>query len=133
MGHSVRERPLQKNLRCDVVEFGIFFEEAGDIGEDFVEVLDCAGEFWEYGRAIGAAKEEGAGVAEDAVHVANEFMWSTNLRGGAEVGEFGRSVAESFLSAIGQGRKKVLKEEIVFRPSQFSLYQASCRLELPAG
>ena len=101
VGHGVGERALKEDFRGDAVEWSAEFDVARDVGEDFVEVRDGGGEVRECGRLIGAAEEVGAGVAEDAVHVADEFVWGADLRGGAEVGEFGRGVAQSFLRPVG--------------------------------
>ena len=58
-------------------------------------------------RLVGAAEEVGARVAEDAVHVADEFVRRADLGCGAEVGEFGRGVAEGFLCSVGEGGEEV--------------------------
>ena len=89
------------------VELGAEFDVVRDVGEDFMEVRDGGGEIRECGRLIGAAEEVGAGVAEDAVHMADEFVWSADLRGGAEVCELGWSIAEGFLSSVGEGCEEV--------------------------
>ena len=69
VSHGVGEGALEQNLWCDVVKLGAAFEVVGYVGEDFVEVGDGGGELCKDGRAVGAAEEVGAGVAEDAVHV----------------------------------------------------------------
>ena len=80
---------------------------AGDVRQDFVEVRDGGGEVRECRWLIGAAEEISAGVAEEAVHVADEFVRGADLRGGAEVGEFGWGATEGFLRPVGEGCEEV--------------------------
>jgi hypothetical protein len=114
VGHGVGEGALQEDFGGDVVKWSAEIDVAGDVGKDLVEVRDGGGEFRECGRLIGAADEVGSGVAEDTVHVADEFVWTSNLRGGAEVGEFRWGIAEGFLGPVGEGCEEVLEEDSLF-------------------
>ena len=111
------------------------FDVMGDVGEDFVEVLDGGGEFRKFGRAVGASKEERAGIAEDAVHVADEFVGRADLGRGAEVSELGRGVAKGFLGAVGEGGEKVFEKGSFFVHGALDLFvnESSCRRGLRVG
>ena len=114
VGHGIREGTLEQDFWRDVVKLGAAFDVAGYVGEDLVKVGDGGGELRQHWRAVGAAEEEGARVAEDAVHVADEFVRGTDVWAGAEVGELGRSIAEGFLGSVGESGEEVLEESSLF-------------------
>ena len=53
-------------------------------------------------------------------------MWGANLRGGAEVGEFGWGVAESLLRPVGESCQEVPEEGSLFRPCVFFYQMPGC-------
>jgi len=114
VGHGVGEGALEEDLGGDAVKLGAEIDVAGDVGKDLVEVRDGGAEVGECRRLVGAAEEIGARVAEDAVHVANEFVWGSDVRGGAEVREFGRRLAKGFLRAVGKSGEEVPEEGSLF-------------------
>ena len=114
VGHGVGEGALEEDFGGDAVELCAAIDVVSYVGEYLVEVRDGGGEIREGRRLVGAAEEVGAGVAEDAVHVADKFVRGANLRCGAEVGEFGRGAAERFLRPVGEGGEEVLEEGSLF-------------------
>jgi hypothetical protein len=114
VGHGVGEGTLQEDFGGDAVEFGAEIDVVSYVGEDLVEVRYGGREVRQSRGLVGAAEEVGARVTQDAVHVADELVWSADLRGGTEVGELGRGAAEGFLRAVGEGCEKVLEEDSLF-------------------
>ena len=108
VGHGVGEGALEEDFGGDAVELCASIDVVSYVGEYLVEMRDGGGEIREDWRLVGAAEEVCAGVAEDAVHVADEFVRGANLRRGAEVGELGRGAAEGFLRPVGEGGEEVL-------------------------
>jgi hypothetical protein len=114
VGHGVGEGALEEDFGGDAAEWSAELNVACNVGEDLVEVRDGGGEIRQDRRLVGAAEEVGARVAEDAVHVAYEFVRRADLRGGAELGELGRGIAEGFLRPVGEGGEEVLQEGSLF-------------------
>ncbi len=107
VSHCVGEWSLEKNLWGYPMKFGADLYVVGDVGQDLVEVGDGGGEIQQYGRAVSAADEEGAGVPEHAVHVADQLVRGANEGCGTEVREFGRGIAQRFLCSVGERGEEV--------------------------
>ena len=105
---------MQEYLWGDAMELRTKFDVTGHVGEDLVKVGDGGGEVRLNWRAVGAAKEEGARVAKDTVHVANQLVRCPHPRCGAEVSELGRGIAEGLLCPVGEGGQKVLEKDSLF-------------------
>ena len=106
VGHCVGERALKKNLGCNAAKLCASFQMSGKIRNYLVKVFDSRGEVRKGRRLVGAASEEGSGVAEDAVHVPDKLMRSPHLVTGSKVREFWWGVAQSLLGTVGEGRSE---------------------------
>jgi len=108
MSHRVGEWSLQHHLRCDVMKLCSNFKVPGKILQYFVEVNDSCFKR-QPGWGIRTTDEESSSVSQHAVHVSDQFMWSSNVVWALERGELRWSTTKRLLCAICEGCQEMLQ------------------------
>ena len=108
--HGVGERPLKKNLGRNAAKLCASFQMSRKIRNYLMKMFDGRREVRKERRLVGTANEEGARVAEDAVHVPDKLMRSPHLVTCSKVRELRRSVAQGLLGAISESGEKVFEK-----------------------
>jgi len=100
MAHRVGKRPLQKVFARDASQCCPQLQVPREIRQRLVKVADGVGKRRQHWWTVAAADEERPGVAQDAIHVANEFVGSPNPRRRTEVPEVRWRVSQRLLRSI---------------------------------
>src|ERR1043166_529519 len=78
--------------------------------DHFVKANNLVTQRWQGFGTITSADEECFGIAKHARHVTNKLSRSANPFGSAKIAEAIRSVAQSFLRAVGQCSEEMSKQ-----------------------
>ena len=80
--HGVGKRSLQHGFCCDALKLGPLLDVPRQVFQNLVKMSESGRELRKLRRAIGAADEESARVAQHAVHVTNH-LWGVRTWGPA--------------------------------------------------
>ena len=82
--------------------------------DDFVKTRHRIIEDRQIGRTVGAANRKSAGLAQDAVHVPDEFTGRADFWRRSKLGKLRRRFAKHLLRPVGQGGQKMLQQLPLF-------------------
>src|ERR1035437_7352639 len=109
MCHCIGERPLKHSLFGHLCHRSVRAEVPCKILQHLMKTSHVLVPIGGWRQCELSTNEERARVPEHARHVANELVWSTDLRSRVEILETVRHATKSLLRPIGESREKMAK------------------------